>query len=48
MLKTVLSVSTYKAKGFFGGKTSGNKSDYTGVIYKIKQSAFKPTVFGKN
>ena len=45
-LKAVIVLGTYKAGGFFSGKASGSKTDFEGVLYKMKKNR-KPTVFGK-
>lgn len=45
-IKAVIVLGTYKAGGFFSGKASGSKTDFEGVLYRMKKNK-KPTLFGK-
>jgi hypothetical protein len=47
-LRAVVVMGTYKPAGYFSGKKSGSKSSFMGSIYHLKDSALKPTVFGRN
>ena len=46
-LRAVVTLGTFKEAGFFSKKTSGNKSDFVGIVYNIKQGSVAPTKFGK-
>jgi len=46
-LRAVMVMSTYKSTGFFSSSHTGNKSDMTGIIYKVKGKSLTPTQFGK-
>ena len=47
-LRAVVVLGTYKSGGFFSGKKSGSKSSFEGLIYHLKDSACKPTQFGRD
>ena len=37
-VKAVIVLGTYKAGGFFSGKASGSKTDFEGVLYRMKKN----------
>ena len=41
-------LGTFKSSGFFSKTATGSKTDFTGLLYKIKPDGIKPTAFGKN
>ena len=47
-LRAVVTLGTFKSSGFFSKTQSGSKTDFTGVIYKIKPNGLQPTKFGKS
>lgn len=48
LLKSVTILGTFEKAGFFGKKATGNKSDFTGVIYQQKPEKAESTIFGKS
>ena len=46
-LRAVVKLGTFTQSGFFSKTSTGSRSDYEGVIYRIKQSNLAPTKFGK-
>lgn len=46
-LRGVIILGTFKSSGFFSKTSTGSKTDFTGLIYKVKPAALKPTLFGK-
>ena len=47
-LKAVCILGTFEKTGFFGRGKSGNKTDFTGVMYQINPKKSTPTQFGKH
>jgi len=47
-LRGVITLGTFKSSGFFSKAQSGSKTDFTGIIYKVKPAGLKPTQFGKS
>ena len=43
MMKAVIILGTFEKGGFFSSKTTGSKTDFTGVIYSINPKKNKPT-----
>jgi hypothetical protein len=41
-------MNTYKSGGFFSGKSSGSKTSFEGVLYRLKDAACNPTQFGRD
>lgn len=48
MIKAVCILGTFEKSGFFSKTKTGNKTDFTGVVYKMNSKKAKPTQFGKN
>jgi len=46
-LRGVIILGTFKSSGFFSKTSTGSRTDFTGIIYKVKPAALKPTQFGK-
>ena len=47
-MRCVVTLGTFKSSGIFSKSTSGSKTDFTGLIYKVKPNGLQPTKFGKN
>jgi hypothetical protein len=47
-LRAVIVMNTYKSGGFFSGKSSGSKTSFEGVLYRLKDAACNPTQFGRD
>jgi hypothetical protein len=41
-------LGTFKSSGFFSKTQSGSKTDFTGIVYRIKSTGLTPTKFGKD
>jgi len=48
MLRAVVVLGTFKSSGFFTKTTTGNKSEFTGILYQVKPQSLTPTKFGKD
>merc|ERR1712176_338195 len=49
MMKAVVVLGTFEKSSFFSSKTTGSKTDFTGIIYEINPKKHKePIKFGKN
>ena len=47
-LRAVVTLGTFKSSGFFSKKTSGNRSEFEGVLYQVKPDKMALTKFGKD